>query len=477
MNQNGPANVKFVPVLRAESTKKFNVLFASGSAPDIINEYDTNFRNSLYDQKQLLPIDDLLKDMPEYQKLLNENPQLKKAGTKPDGKLYEIGKMNEAYPLQSIFIRTDWLKKLNLEAPKTTEDMLKVAKAFTDLDPDGNGKKDTYGMNLSWNSELVVKGIFGDMDWAVKDGKVIRSWDNKAASLEFRKSLFDAGVVDRDYINDKTGAKAKQDFLNGKVGMYVHPNVNWFDFLVNDLATLKKNAPEAEVTPMAFPKSSMGEFTAAVQNPVQMTTVINAKTKDPVAAAKFIDFMMIPENASKLVYGDEGTHYTKGPNGCPQVSDAAKLKSEVSYAGDYAMFMTRITNKCNYVQNQFNQDLPDQKAALDLFKVAQTVYLDPSKQYPGIAVGEHMPPFSNDLNVIKTNVDKEILDLEVRTIVGGDKYSTEQGMKDMKSAWDKAGGKQLEDFMNSWYTDNKEKAFLAKDVWDIVNKQKDEVNK
>lgn len=188
INQKGPANVKFVPILRSDSTKKLNVLFASGSAPDIVNEYNTPFRGSLYDQKQLMPIDNILQYMPEYQKLLEKYPQLKKAGTKPDGKIYEIGKVKEATPAHILYIRTDWLKKLNLQMPTTTDELYNVAKAFVDQDPDGNGKKDTYGMNMSTYSEQAINEIFGEsssktlLAWDIKDGKVVRAWDKEFAS-------------------------------------------------------------------------------------------------------------------------------------------------------------------------------------------------------------------------------------------------------------------------------------------------------
>ncbi|OXM86584.1 extracellular solute-binding protein [Paenibacillus rigui] len=481
INQNGPSNVKFVPILRSDSTKKMNVLFASGSAPDIINEYNTPFRNGIYEQKQLLPLDDYLKFMPEYQKLLTQFPQLKKAGTKSDGKLYEIGKMKEAVPLHAFFIRTDWLKKLNLEVPKTAEELMKVAKAFADQDPDGNGKKDTYGLNISTYSETALNEMFGgsmsksQLSWGIKDGKVGLLWDNDLAALTFKKKLYDDGIIDKDYINDKDGMKAKQDFLNGKIGIYINSSVSWFEFSTADLGTLKKNVPGAEIAVLPYPKSQFGEFTGAIDNPIQMSTVLNAKAKDPEAAVKYIDFLMKPENGNKIVLGEEGVHWKKGPNGCPQIIDPAKSKNEVNYAGDYVMFLTRATDKCSFVVNQFNPEVADQKAGLDMYKEAQKSYLDPNRQYPGITVGEHMPTFSNDLNVIHTSVLKEITDIYVKAIISGAKYSPEQAIKDAQASWDKAGGKQLEDFMNKWYTENKDRAFLAKDVWDIVKQQKEQM--
>ena len=285
---------------------------------------------------------------------------MKKAGTKPDGKIYEIGKVKEAVPAHILLIRTDWLKKLNLKMPTTTDELFAVAKAFADQDPDGNGKKDTYGLNMSTYSEQAINEMFGEgsskdlLAWGVKDGKVIRQWDNELASLTFKKKLYDDGIIDKDYINDKDGAKAKQDFLNGKIGIYVKYTGGWYDFTMNDLTTLKKNVADADVAPLGYPKSPMGTFTGAIDNPVQMTTVINAKAKDPEAVGRYLDFMMKPETALKVINGDEGTHWKKASNGCPQAIDAAKSKNEVGYALDYEMFYSSGQDKCSFVLSGFN---------------------------------------------------------------------------------------------------------------------------
>ncbi|MDX3456392.1 extracellular solute-binding protein [Streptomyces sp. ME02-8801-2C] len=60
-----------------------------------------------------------------------------------DGKHYGIPYSRQA---QTLMIRTDWLRKLGLQAPTTWQEMLTVAKAFATRDPDGDGKADTYGM-------------------------------------------------------------------------------------------------------------------------------------------------------------------------------------------------------------------------------------------------------------------------------------------------------------------------------------------
>ena len=473
INEGSPVAVKFVPVARAEAVKKLNVMFASGSAPDIVNDYDTGFRNSLYQQKQLMPLDDYLRYAPEYEKLLEKYPQLRKVGTKSDGKLYEIGKINEPH-LQSVaFIRMDWLKKLNLEVPKTTDELLVVLKAFVEQDPDGNGKKDTYGTNMSYTSDGMVDSMFGSYGWKISDDdKIVRTWDNTLESLKFKKRLFEEGLIDKDYLADKNGAKAKQDFLNGKIGVYLPPAItNWFENTVTDIKTLRKVVPEAEIAPMEQPKSPMGQFVHHVVNPVQMTTVINAAAKDPKAAMEYINFIIKPENALILKKGIEGEHWKKGEGGFPKVIDPEKNAKELDWAMDYSMFYSIPENPLLISTTAFDESDPDQKAGLEMLKKADEFLLNPEALYPALSHYEHMPTLPSDLVVINTNVDKEMKDIYAKGIIGGANYTPEQAVADAKAAWERGGGKQIEEFMNTWYKENKDNAFLGKDILELVRSQ------
>lgn len=473
INERSPVTVKFVPVARAEAVRKLNVMFASGSAPDIVNDYDTGFRNSLYQQKQLLPLDDYLQYAPEYQKLLEKYPQLRKVGTKPDGKLYEIGKINEPH-LQSVaFIRMDWLKKLGLEVPRTTDELLDVLRAFVEQDPDGNGKKDTYGTNMSYTSGGMIDSMFGSYGWKLSDDDtIVRTWDNTLESLKFKKTLFEEGLIDKDYLADKNGAKAKQDYLNGKIGVFLPPAItNWFENTVTDVQTLRKVVPEAEIAPMEQPRSSMGQFVHHVVNPVQMTTVINAAAKDPKAAMEYINFIIKPENALNLKKGIEGEHWREGEDGFPKVIDPEKNAKELDWAMDYSMFYSIPENPLLISTTAFDVNDPDQKAGLEMLNQADEFLLNPEAQYPALSHYEHMPSLPSELVVINTNIDKEIQDIYAKGIIGGAQYTAEQAIADAKAAWEKGGGKQIEEFMNTWYKENKEIAFLGKDILELVRSQ------
>ncbi|XEC95937.1 extracellular solute-binding protein [Paenibacillus tarimensis] len=477
IRDNGPVEVDFVPVLRSESKKLLSVMFASGSAPDIINETNAPFRNNLYEQGQLLPLDDLLVYMPNYVRLLEEYPELRQAGTKSDGKLYEIGRVNEAGPLHVLFIRKDWLEALGLEKPKTTEELLEVAVAFARQDPDRNGIDDTYGINMSYHSEGAVNELFGiqqEHSWGLRDGRVVRQWDKELVALAFKKELYDRGAIDPGYISDKDGAKAKKDFLSGKLGIYVNYSMNWFEFTTRDLVALKRASPEAAVEVLEYPVSPFGSYTGAIDNPIQMTTVFNADTKDPVAAARYVDFILEPHVSELLLKGEEGVHWVRGDNGCPVITDDLKWRTEVGYsgAGAYGLFLSRGTEKCNLVAYQFNPADEMQRQGLELYLAARELYLDPAKEYPGLTFGDHVPGLPAPLDEIRTSTLKTITDLYVKAIVSGESYGAEEAIRDAQDVWEREKGGMIVDYMNKWYEENKATALLADDLRTFVEKQR-----
>ncbi|TDF96159.1 extracellular solute-binding protein [Paenibacillus piri] len=472
VNKNGPADVKYVLIPRTDSIAKFNTLFASGDVPDIINEYDTKYRDLLYQQKQLMPLDDLIeKYAPNYKKLLEQYPQLKKAGTKSDGKLYEIGRLQGTMSMYSLIIRADWLKKLNLQMPQTPEELFNVAKAFATQDPNGDGKKNTYGISLAQDTGMAISKMYGAAGWVVKDGKLIYDWDREKASNAFKKRLFDEGIVDKDYLTDKNGEKAKQDYLSGKLGIYAMQHSQQLNPGLNNYQTLKKNAPNAEIVPLPLPKTQFGQFSMNFLNPAQMTTVIYRGAKDPVAAMKYIDFMASKETAGVMKYGLEGTHWKQGPKGCPIPMDVEKNKKELVYVPDLAMQTSPdLVGVCNQTESSFDESIPDQKEYLAFIKQARAAYETPERPIPDLTLSEHMPTLPSDLAKISSDLDLQISGIWAKSVVSGSTYTVDNALSDAKAVWEKGGGKQLEDWYAKWYAENKDKAFLSQDIYKFLNK-------
>lgn len=475
INANGPHKITFIPIPLSGSSDKVNLLLASGSAPDIINETQGNFRNQMYTQKQALALDELIdKHSTEYKKLLQTYPDLKKLATRPDGKMYEMGKINAPLPSIYWFIREDWLKKLNLEMPKTTEDLYKVAKAFVENDPDGNGKKDTLGMAFSnAHSHIALDTTFGNVEWVIKDDQMVRDWTNVLELVKFKRKLFQEGLVDKDYLTDKNGDRAKQDFMNGRLGIYaLNDNASMF-------TTLFKNVPAAEVAVLPLPKSPAGQFNMILNPPYQLTTMINRAAKNPAAAVEYLDWL-IKDDTSRVLRGydeaNKGKIYNLNENGVPVLIDSASYaktyytSSLRPLASDALMFNGKFNSRAAGIDK--NKDPQIYK----LWKQAEDAYMNPAFQMPHVTHPEWMPSLSKDLQLIVDNVGSvnnmtgsKLTDLAARSIVD-QAYTPEQAVTDMKDLWTKAGGAKVEEFYKTWYAENKDKALLTKDIYEYLKK-------
>jgi len=146
---------------------KLLTLAASGSFPDIT--YINFNQNGLYngagfekfiseaaflDLTQYLSGDGL-KAFPNLQKI----PALTWEGSSFQGKLYGV-----PYPILAVngqlgMYRKDWAQKLGVDNPKNADEVLKMFVAFTDQDPDGDGKKNTFGLDALRQSMWM--GCFG----------------------------------------------------------------------------------------------------------------------------------------------------------------------------------------------------------------------------------------------------------------------------------------------------------------------------
>ncbi|MBD2866976.1 extracellular solute-binding protein [Paenibacillus arenilitoris] len=475
MNENGPANVKYVAIPRFESADKLNVLYASGSAPDLILEYNQKIRNPLYQQKQLLPLDDLIDEYSvEYKQYMEKYPILRKAGTESDGKLYYFGKVNYVTPNRGVLIRKDWLDKLNLSMPKTTEELYNVVKAFAEQDPDDNGKKDTYGIALSGDTVASLQQMFGATSkWAVQNGELAVDWNRSTDYTAFAKRLFDEALIDRDFSTDN-GTKAKQDFINGKLGIFGFLN-DPVQAQLQLIDPLKKNVPAAELAFLPYPTSPEGTFLPTLRNPVQSPGAISATAKNPDSVMKYVDFLLNESTSNALSYGVEGTHYETA-EGCPAIIDTDKAQKEVSYlTGDMRLLTAsggEIT-KCDMPLMQYKNDERKQEYQ-DFYDSFIDTYMTFDRAYPELTLSELMPTLPNDLATIESNADKTMKDIWLKAIVGGSKYTVEKALEDARKEWDAAGGKQVEDWYKNWYENDKDKAILADEVIDLAKQTYDD---
>ncbi|MNI55896.1 hypothetical protein D3C73_1108740 [compost metagenome] len=132
---------------------------------------------------------------------------------------------------------------------------------------------------------------------------------------------------------------------------------------------------------------------------------------------------------------------------------------------------TVLDPRCGKIESIFNTDIPIQKEGLELYKKAQQIYLDPSKPYVDVFHPEHLPQLPKDIETISANITKPVEDMWVKGILGGAKYTPEQAKTEAQATWNKGDGKKVEDWFKNWYANDKDKSFLATDMYEIMKKQ------
>lgn len=453
IDENGPVDVEFVPIPRNESQQKYSMLFASGDAPDLVLEYDTDFLNSLWTQKQLLPLDELIESgSTEYKALLEKVPALRTLGTKPDGKLYGIGMVTKPEVLGAMVIRQDWLDKLGLEVPQTVDELHAVADAFANKDPDGNGVKDTFGMNLSQFASFYVDAMFQNEMFIIEDGQLVRQFDRIKPAYDFKKKLFENGIVDKDFLSDKNGQKAEQDFASGKLGIYLA----YRSVISKNFDTLKNTDPNAKITAMAFPESQFGRFGPDFNPSIQITGAVNANAKNPEAVMDYIDFMVTPSTVETLTNGVEGEHYTREGDKIKPV-DEQKNETEMGYLNDYRMFMPKyILDSGSVDGRQLDSKDPVDREWLAIAAEMDKLYLDPAHPHPGFTHAKFRPSLDKAMTTTFNDGWNTMNDTMAKAVVSGSGYSVDQGVADVQKSWDASGGPALEDWYANWYQDNKD---------------------
>lgn len=477
INDHAPVKVKFIPIPRSTSQDKFNVLFASGQAPDLIMDYSNPYMKSLASKGQIIPLDEAIsKYSTTYKKILDGDETLQKL-TKFNGKTYFFGREIGMGTNHYLMIRKDWLDKLNLKVPTTTEEYFQVAKAFADQDPDGNGQKDTYGTTLTdidfffglgQSTNQAEKDVSVTSYFLTSDDQYLRSWDQPQAAVQFKKELYDSGAVNPDIFADKDGAKAQQDWINGKLGIYAWGGLE-STMGYNTYSAFKQNNPNAQVEILTLPKSEFGQFSPAGGVPVQVTAAVNATAKNVEAVVKYVDWLVSDEVQNTLRFGIEGENYKKDSNGNPVPIDLEKNKNELNWNADYQM-LSQLGRMGEAIQFSYQLDAskPVDKAYIDLINQGKEAYLSADRPTsPAVLLPVSLP---DDLSVINNTAVSTIANIYTKAIVGGSKSTVDQAMKDAKNAWDKAGGKKIDDFYAKAYKDNEANVIFIKDFYKDLKK-------
>lgn len=381
-----------LPSNESDQDTKINAAGAANALPDLFMVSSNSFQ-ILVKQKLLAPVDDMFAMMPNRTKKLYDKDA--RAFSTVNGVCYGLSQPGTIVRNEGVVIRQDWLDKLGLKTPKTTDEFLEVMKAFTFKDPDGNGKNDTYGLGAYIELKPISEGLGCRFDpWFGAFG-VAGTWSMAKESaglnvnkpeyyeaLTFIKKIVDAKVIDPNwtaYKKDDYRASWKQ----GKFGIWREQNAALAS--ESNYAPFDQNFPKGNIVIIDPPVGPKGKSAAGVYEQSYRTYAVSAQASKQVIKnwkdvdgtkktitkkemiARLLEWMSSDEGYYLLGWGVEGVNYVKDPKtGAPtkeglpnpklafsksamqpltQLRNMVYYNSDIELASRYPTYITAVSKK------------------------------------------------------------------------------------------------------------------------------------
>ncbi|WP_159886907.1 extracellular solute-binding protein [Paenibacillus puerhi] len=291
--------------------QKMNLAIASNDLPDamIVNQVQLNRMVKAGEIEDLTAAYNQYAS-PAVKRIIDSTDGLAMSQATFDGKIMGIPSVT-AEDFSWLWIRKDWLDKLGLQPPKTIEELEKVAKAFVEQDPDGNGKADTIGMavgNGLFNDftqgppTFDLGGIFSAYNaypgfWVKgADGKPVygSTMPETKTALAKLRDMYAQGLLDKEIGIRKA---AEEVVISGKAGMFFCGFFGGYW----PLPSAWKNDPQANWQAYALPLDATGKYNVMRTNPTNTFLVVRKGYAHPEAPIKMNNFYLRDESK----YGNE----------------------------------------------------------------------------------------------------------------------------------------------------------------------------
>ncbi len=222
--------------------------------------------------------------------------------------------------------RQDWAEKLGVELPAnaTPDDVYKMIYAFTYNDPDGNGKDDTIGMEMtSYTGPFdIIQTWFGcGNGWQEVNGQLVPVWttDEYFEAVDYIKKLYDDGLMPKDFYSRPTDSWSN-GCKTGENGVYIDVLDSgkriWQYFEAEDTLTPSVVNPEEPAKMVLYGAVNGHTLATAGYNGFFTLSATTLDTEEKIEAAlTVLDRLCSPEMLTLTQYGLEGINYELDADG------------------------------------------------------------------------------------------------------------------------------------------------------------------
>lgn len=308
---------------------KLNLAIGAGEMPDMFFTSNSSLFANLMSTGSLADLSDVFYALnPELQNIyLNVMPELL-PNCMENGKLYAFPMGgNKFEQAQRLYIRKDWLEKVNKQAPRTIQELIDVGQAFYDnaallglsqstIIPLAFHKDITFGGTASAEGLFNCFGAspisyFDDGNGNLIAGATSQEMKN---AITVMREMYSRKIIDPNFITKNTD-KVLSDIKSGKVGMVFG---EWF-LPEMTLVTTVTNIPGADWVAVNLPLYGDITESAPVVRRVNINgyNVVSKNCKYPEAAAKLINLFydLFYNDDVTEIYGEAIANLAKPENG------------------------------------------------------------------------------------------------------------------------------------------------------------------
>ena len=329
--------VTFKKVPRWTEVDDINNLLAAQEAPDICVTYSYPTVLTYAQMGGVIDLSEMIEtykaDTPNLWAWLGDTNMLWDKDPKT-GTVWAIeGKRAEQQRIVT-FVRKDWLDKLGLSTPTTTQEFEDMLIAFRDnadtlLGSDASKMVPfSTSYDIGWRASNLITSF---MDPAITDKEYyINGFDDRMVTQASTKEAvrllnkwYNAGLMWKDFVLYGSGDTTEDDMIKaGYVGAFQH---NW-DYVFRNgedsiNANLKRNVGEDAVfVPVDCFKNSAGKYSKWLYSSAGDRKIFFPTTNDePLASLLYLDFISKPETIKYLQAGDEGVTHEVLDSGAIQI--------------------------------------------------------------------------------------------------------------------------------------------------------------
>ncbi|MDI6617088.1 MAG: extracellular solute-binding protein [Clostridiales bacterium] len=368
--------------------ERYNLVMASGELPDVIIGMPSGDVLKYAQMGVIIPLSDQIdKNAPNLKSWMEKRPEIKKAITFTDEKVYYFPMFDETPAGNNpLVVREDWLKKFNMKSPVTTEDWYNYWKAVKEKDPNENGKADE--IPFSGNGIGVARSLV--TGWDVLDGFYSEPDDGEKIHYgpienKYKEAITWIAKLYKEGLIDKEIATNDEKAFQGKVGQNL---VGSFRGALGGTimafnATMPKQIPGFKVMGTAPIKGPNGHQVHASLDQSPRTVigaVITKADKNVDETVKWIDYFYSREGSVLINMGIEGKDYTN-KNGTLTFTDYV-LKNPDGLSPKQACGTFSIGQSIGpYVLIKEQPEALDDAAVKETKKKFIIPYMDISKKY------------------------------------------------------------------------------------------------